>query len=370
MSSYQLAMQFPDDGFPVVDLPADKWVHTYSYPEKEGSIFLRQQIDSWSPRIRGSDAGSGVGDPVTCKTEAEYRVKIWQLVTFWTMAGMVVRPSLDLELLTERESITLWLPKVKEHYSRMGIAPFLAGIKRISERSTRSRPPERQGPGGSTTGSDPSADLPADRVELLRDMTRPEEAASCCQIWEVPSEIDKLAYVPRLRPADRDSRKSSAVAAEILLCTLSFAPEYLASINLDEDVRRVDGGREIRCVSHRGRSQWRPLSVKACERIDDLRVFRRDLGRESSWLFPKRGGNEPQTRQVAMTRFAQNVSAVLRRRFKIVDFRDALLTNGADNGVNDPKILADVAGVKVRTIERRLSIAFKAPLPPSEVAAE
>ena len=369
MSFFRLGKQFPDCGFPTPEMPSASSIHPYDFPEEGGPEILKSQLDRWTPLIHDQEPGSGHGAPLTRKTEAEYRVRVRQLVTLWIKVGGRVGPSLDLGFLTEAESIALWLPAATKHYNSTGISPLLASIKRVVADVLGKDHPNVDALSAARRKAFQKPDLSADKVEVYRDLTRPEAATSVCQIWDVPVLIDRLALESRLSPSDRDSRKSSAVAIEILLSTLNPSPQFLAAINLETDVRGKGEDREINCTDHAGRREWRPLSSKACWRIDELETFRRMSRRSSVWLFPRKNGQGPQERRVAMTALARHVSAVLSRRLKVSDLRDAIVVNMVDNGVNDPKLIGDLAGVDARTVERRFSVVLKAPLKPMEEAA-
>ncbi|MGI4797144.1 MAG: hypothetical protein ACRYG8_24440, partial [Janthinobacterium lividum] len=366
---FQLSRQFPNLGLPQVPAMLDRWVHPYVCDPAKPFPKLKREMEGWNPQLRGQPPSIGIGASMVAKTEAEYRTKVWQVVTFWVMAGMTVGPTFGIEFMTDPKSVGIWLPLLQSHYSGKGHAPVLAAIKRVAADLLGDN--HRNVVALAAVQKDASKkrqnkELGAGEIERLRDMVRPDAATDNRQIWEVAAVIDASAQRRRLRPCDRDSRKSCAVATEILIATLCIAPEHLARIHLKDDIKGEGNVRTIRCVDHNGKVSWRPLGEVACERIDELGRFRAMVGRPSPWLFPSKDGSKPQTRQIAMTALARLLSAALRRNTTVTDLSDALLVNMIDDGTNDAKIIGTVAGIDSRTVRRRLTIPLDAPLPLDE----
>ncbi len=369
---FQLSRQFPNQGLPQVSAMPDRWVHPYVCDPAKPLPKLKREMAGWNPQLRGQTPSIGIGASMIAKTEAEYRTKVWQVVTFWVMAGMTVGPTFGIEFMTDPESVGVWLPLLQSHYSGKGHAPVLAAIKRVAVDLLGNNHPNvvaLVAVQKDASKKRQNKELGASEIERLRDMVRPDAAVDNLQIWEVAAVIDASAQRRRLRACDRDSRKACAVATEILIATLCIAPEHLARIHLKDDIEGEGNVRTIRCVDHNGKVSWRPLGEVACERIDELRRFRALVGRSSPWLFPSKDGTKPQTRQIAMTALARHLSAALRRNTTATDLSDALLVNMIDNGTNDAKIIGTVAGIDARTVRRRLTIPLDAPLPLEEDSA-
>ena len=357
----RLWRQFPDAGFPRVMEP-----EPMSLPPLEDDCkpaLLEQQVRGWKPRLRGEPAGAGTGRPMQPTTKIEYRQIFWKVVQLCVLNGIDLNDYVGIELMTARDAIDQWLPLVREHYAKSTVAPVLSAVSRITADLLGPQHPNVLALKAAVGNNFHPHELPVDKIDELRDAVgRNEDETDAITIWELPSAIDERARAPRLRPSDRDSRRSCATALEILLVIPTLTPTALTGINLHADIERK-GAWALSYKDDLGNARKDKLNGKARRRILALEEARRRARRPSPWLFRGKGGVKPQGRRTAMNALATAIQMTAGRRFSISEIRDAIVVNAFDGRQADAKTISDGVHLKdPRSAWRRFRIAIERPL--------
>ena len=360
----RLCRQFPDVGLPLVDAPDDTCLH--QLPVKRRVGLLAQELAAWRPPLIGGDTVPGNGRALKPDTAKEYVGKGWLLAGICDTA-IGFNEEIGIKALIAPVTVDVWLPIVIKHYSAKGVAPFISAIVRIGIDTLGKKDSDVKTLRGHVGHYFAKHALTTADVKKARALTDLGNEKSI-NIWTMSAAMMLRARQSgRLRPIDRDSRASSAVAAEILTSNPGIQPCRLAELNFDLHVRGTGHTRQVALENEDDPDTWQPLTPSACDKIDELQAFRTGIGRPSPWLFQRSKGKGPQERRVAMNALATNIAAVLGRRVTAANICDSLRINTIDFYPACLKEISEATGLKsVRSAERRYAIILDAPDSTSE----
>ena len=357
----RLPQQFPDAGFPKVMAPGA--ISLLPLADDCKPARLKQEVGAWKPRLYGQPPGTGSGRPIKPQTAVEYPQKFWKVVQLGMLAGMDMNEFVGIDLFTIPKAIEKWLPPLRSHYAASTIAPILAAVSRIAADLLGEDHPNVLALRAAVGNNFHSQELPVEQIDDLRDAVgRNEDEMDVMTIWDIPSAIERRANAPRLTPADRESRITSAAAMEILLAISALSPEALSAINLATDVTRL-GEWTLTYKDDTGLEHTEKLGDMAQRRILELEHFRQKTRRSSPWLFASKNRSKPQKRRIAMNALATNIQMTAGRRFNVVDIRDSIVVNAIDGRQADAKTISDAIHLKdPRSARRRFRIPIERPL--------
>ena len=313
----RLPQQFPDAGFPKVMAPGA--ISLLPLADDCKPARLKQEVGAWKPRPLRSATWHRLRQADQAANRSRIPTEILEGVRAIGHAGR-----------DGHERVRRYRPVHHTESNREMVASSPVPLRRIDYcanpggrvsycgRSPWGRPPKRSRPAGQLVGNNfHSQELPVEQIDDLRDAVgRNEDEMDVMTIWDIPSAIERRANAPRLTPADRESRITSAAAMEILLAISALSPEALSAINLATDVTRLGEwdphiqGRQ-RTGTHREARRYGPSDGSWSWSTSGRRTRR-----SSPWLFASKNRSKPQKRRIAMNALATNIQMTAGRRFQ------------------------------------------------------